>query len=38
MPKIIKMKIAVIGPSNSGKTSFISNFLGKPFKKEYEPT
>ena len=33
MPKTITLKIAVIGPPKSGKTSFIRNFLGKPFKK-----
>lgn len=38
MPKVIKMKIAVIGAPGSGKSSFIHNLLGKPFKKEHDPT
>ena len=38
MPKTIKMKIAIIGPPNSGKTSFINNFIGKQFNQEYLPT
>ena len=38
MPKTIKMKIAVIGAPDSGKSSFIRNLLGKPFKKDHQPT
>lgn len=38
MSKKIRLKIAIIGPPESGKTSFITNLIEKPFNPQYTKT